>query len=217
MSQNYDAFLWIAPTKSNPDGEIYDGTKILWHYPPNISTTLSSFQNIPAFCFPDLEIMKLEKPRYFTNEYFIFTLTNDNGIRIFGICLRTLDGGIGQQYGANRRPRNCLCFITKNPYFAMFKFALNEVSPPPTHTHSCPPSLDLHSRFILLHFLIKTIRILSPQLSITSWRHSMATNYYQNLGILSFHQIQDVLGTIRYSSCLELTRVLVKESTPWHH
>lgn len=152
MSQNYDAFLWIIPTKSNPNTEIYDGTKILWNYPFDISHTMNSFQNIPSFCFPDLEIMKLEKPRYLTNEYFIFTLTNDNGVRIYGICLRTLDGGVRQQYGANRRPRNCLCFITKNPYFAMFKFALNEV---PTSPLLPLPTLDslLYSLLSLLSSL----------------------------------------------------------------
>jgi hypothetical protein len=128
MNENYDAFLWIVPTKSNPNGEIFDGTKILWHYPPDISNTLKTYQNIPSFCFPDLEIMKLEKPRSVKNEHFIFTLTTDSGVRIFGICLRTLDGGIGQRYGSNRRPRHCLCFITQNPFFTMFKYALQEVS-----------------------------------------------------------------------------------------
>ena len=42
--------------------------------------------------------------------------------------MRTLDGGIGQKYGVNRRPKHCLCIITRNPYFAMFKSVLQQVN-----------------------------------------------------------------------------------------
>ena len=135
MSQNYDAFLWIRPTKTNPTSEKYDGTEILWNYPDNISPILNVFQNITSFCFPDIEVVKLEKAQQTKSEHFTFTLTNDSGIRIFGICMRSLDGGIGQKYGANRRPKNCLCIITRNPYFAMFKSVLQQVCFSSPHCH----------------------------------------------------------------------------------
>lgn len=128
MNQNFDAFLWIKPIKSSSNEIKFNSTEILWSFPEDITSLLKVFQNIPSFCFPDIEVAKLEKPQQTKSEYFIFTLTNDNGIRIFGICLRTLDGGIEQKYGINRRPKHCLCIITRNPYFAMFKTVLQQVS-----------------------------------------------------------------------------------------
>ena len=61
------------------------------------------------------------------NENFIFTLTDKDGKRSYGICLRSLFRGEGKRYDVKRRSKHCLCFVTKYPYFQIFKILLLQI------------------------------------------------------------------------------------------
>ena len=106
---------------------MYDKAEVVWHYPEDVSRVVAAFRDIPNFCFPDLETLKLEKAQEARIEHFTFTLTDEDGGRVYGVCMRHLDGGVGQRYDVKRRPRHCLCIITKNPFFAMFRSCLLQV------------------------------------------------------------------------------------------
>ena len=71
--------------------------------------------------------MKLEKAHESKNEHFIFTLTDSKGQRVYGICLRALFRGPGRRFDVGRRLRHCLCFITKLPFFSMFRALLLQI------------------------------------------------------------------------------------------
>mmetsp|Transcript_9962 Transcript_9962/g.15026 ORF Transcript_9962/g.15026 Transcript_9962/m.15026 type:complete len:1130 (+) Transcript_9962:50-3439(+) len=123
----YDAFFWVKPIKSSDESKVYDKAEVVWHYPEDVSRVVAAFRDIPNFCFPDLETLKLEKAQEARIEHFTFTLTDEDGGRVYGVCMRHLDGGVGQRYDVKRRPRHCLCIITKNPFFAMFRSCLLQV------------------------------------------------------------------------------------------
>ena len=71
--------------------------------------------------------MKLEKSHECKNENFIFTLTDSQGQRVYGVCLRALFRGPGRRYDVGRRLRHCLCFITRLPFFSMFRVILHQL------------------------------------------------------------------------------------------
>lgn len=65
---------------------------------------LLDFKDIPSFCFPDLETLRLEYPLPLERggasmENFVFTLTDQQGGRVYGVCLRFLPQGEGQRFG----------------------------------------------------------------------------------------------------------------------
>ena len=60
-------------------------------------------------------------------EHFTFTLTDEDGERVYGICMRILDAGKGGRYDYSRRARHCLCVVTKNPFFVMFRSMLLQI------------------------------------------------------------------------------------------
>lgn len=72
----------------------------------------------------DLEKMKLESCHESKIEHFIFTLTDSKGNRMYGICLRGLFKGINKRFDISRRRRQCLCIISKRPFFSMFRVML---------------------------------------------------------------------------------------------
>jgi hypothetical protein len=63
-----DAFFWIEPTRNDLNSVIsplvlllfliltlsqpFQGTKVLWHYPEDVSFISKQFKDIPQFCFP---------------------------------------------------------------------------------------------------------------------------------------------------------------------
>ena len=100
------------------------------------------FRDIPLFCFPgtvlpyiirslrttciikdkmshiiilDLERMKLEKAETATNDFFTFSLTGQDGRQMYGSCLRGLFRGENRRFDVRRRPRHCLCILSKQP------------------------------------------------------------------------------------------------------
>ena len=85
------------------------------------------FKDTSQFCFPDLDTICLERAELSESEHFISTLTDGEGRRIFAICMRCLAAGEGQRYDVKRRPRNCLCIISKHPYFSMFRSILMQI------------------------------------------------------------------------------------------
>lgn len=122
----FDGFFWIEPRQTNK-GEIFDGTASLWHHPLDVSSLTKEFRDIPQFCFPDLETIRIERSECYKNEHFTFTLTDANGGRVYGVCLRVFAQGEGKHYDVKRRPKNCLCIITRFPYVALFRVVLLQV------------------------------------------------------------------------------------------
>ena len=131
MSKLFEAFFWIEPTRPDPSTvgglSIFNDTKVLWYYPDDVTSITSNLRDIPDLCFPDLEKTKIENGNKTRNELFTFTKTEENGSRFYGICLRTLFRGQCRQYDAKRRPKHCLCFITRQPYFTLFGNILQEI------------------------------------------------------------------------------------------
>eukprot|EP01038_Epipyxis_sp_PR26KG_P004701 gene4701-6601_t len=130
----FDAFFWIEPTRVD-NKSAYTGTKVLWHYPEDVSNISSQFRDIPQFCFPDLEKVKLTRIEKSRVEHFTFTLTGSEGQRVYGICMRSLFVGPTNRLDIGRRTPHCLCIITKYPFFSMFRSLL----------------LQLHAKAILEH------------------------------------------------------------------
>ena len=79
----------------------YSHAEVVWHYPDDVSATTKAFKDIPSFCFPDLETLRLEKPldEACKLEQFTFMLTDQDGGRVYGVCLRFLPPGNGQRFG----------------------------------------------------------------------------------------------------------------------
>lgn len=107
--------------------QAYSRAEVVWHFPSDVSAIIQAFREIPNFCFPDIETVKLEKAIEARAEHFTFTLTDEDGERVYGICMRFLDKGKNGRYDYSRRPRHCLCVITKNPFFVMFRALLLQV------------------------------------------------------------------------------------------
>jgi hypothetical protein len=125
----FEAFFWIAPYCSvqSLDSPRFDATKCLWHYPEDVSRVTKEFRDIPHFCFPDLTCTKIARPQTALDDYFNFTLQDQEGKRVYGICVRTFDQDLGQRYNVRRRAKHCLCIITRRPYFAFFKALLMQL------------------------------------------------------------------------------------------
>ena len=77
--------------------------------------------------YTDLQRVNLEKPQSSRTEHYTFTLTNSSGVRYYGICMRGLFRGVSRRFDVKRRTRHCLCFITRYPFFRMFKNVLLEL------------------------------------------------------------------------------------------
>ena len=57
----------------------------------------------------------------------MFTLIDRDGKRMYGMCMRTLFQGEERRYDVKRRPRHCLCIITRNPFISLFRTLLLEI------------------------------------------------------------------------------------------
>ena len=67
------------------------------------------------FCFPDLEDER-GSPNDRLSESFTFTLTQDEGTRIFGFCRRLVQSG---------QLPICLCVLSRRPWFSLFMHMLD--------------------------------------------------------------------------------------------
>mmetsp|Transcript_13274 Transcript_13274/g.12022 ORF Transcript_13274/g.12022 Transcript_13274/m.12022 type:complete len:853 (+) Transcript_13274:7-2565(+) len=122
----FEAFFWIQPHRANPTSA-YQSTKVLWHYPDDVGEVIKQFRDIPQFCFPDMEKVQLERADSCKSENFTFTLTDANKNLFYGVCLRQLFRGEKRRYDVSRRPRHCLCIITRQPYFSLFRLMLLQI------------------------------------------------------------------------------------------
>ena len=75
----------------------------------------------------DLNGMKLEKPGEVLSDQYIFTLTDKEGSRYYGICYRNFFRGISRRYDISRRNKHCICIISRFPYFAFFRVLLMDI------------------------------------------------------------------------------------------
>ena len=55
----FESFFWIEPVKKYESGSSVGstskfsiGTKVIWHYPEDVSQITKEFIDIPQFCFP---------------------------------------------------------------------------------------------------------------------------------------------------------------------
>ena len=79
-------------------------------------------------CLPlDLEILKIEKAVVSKNEHYVFALTDKDRNRVYGICMRGLFRGENRRYDVKRRIKHCLCFITRQPLFSLFRSILQQL------------------------------------------------------------------------------------------
>lgn len=63
------------------------------------------------FASTDLEVIKLERAEKAKVDHYSFTLTDKDGGRMYGICLRGLDAGGGRHFDVHRRSRKCFCIM----------------------------------------------------------------------------------------------------------
>lgn len=87
-------------------------------------TGLEEFKDIPYFCFPDLDTVHLVHAEETINEFHSFILTNKEGGRYYGFCLRCFLHGVSGRYDAVRRVPVSLCFISKYSYISQFESLL---------------------------------------------------------------------------------------------
>lgn len=73
-----------------------------------------------------MEIIKLERAERAKIDHYTFTMTDKDGGRMYGICLRGLDGGEGRRFDVRRRTRKCFCIISRNPFFLFFRAVLTQ-------------------------------------------------------------------------------------------
>ncbi len=71
-------------------------------------------------------MVKIERAERGKIDHFSFTLTDKDGNRVFGICLRGVGAGDGRNYSVRRRERKCYCIISRNPYFSLFRDVLTQ-------------------------------------------------------------------------------------------
>lgn len=71
-------------------------------------------------------MIKIERAEKARTDNYSFTLTDKNGVRVYGICLRGLDAGAGLRFDVHRRVRRCFCIISRHPYFSLFRNILRE-------------------------------------------------------------------------------------------
>ena len=75
----------------------------------------------------DLERIRLERAEKCENEHFMFTLLDKDGKRMHGMCMRSLFQGECGRHDVKRRPRHCLCIISRHPFISLFRTLLLEI------------------------------------------------------------------------------------------
>jgi len=126
----FDGFFWIAPSGAVTGAEGgFAKTETHWTYPNDVTAITKAFTNLTQFCFPDLEKARMETPgtAHCRNEFFTFTLTEGDGNRVYGVCMRALFRGESHRFDVKRRPRHCLCIITRHPFFSLLRTILQHV------------------------------------------------------------------------------------------
>ena len=140
----FDVFLWLE-LKPRKKSEIFlEQVACLWQIPRDVSRFLDEFKDLEHFCFPDLESQCIHRSSLLQKEYYVFLLTDSEGNKRYGICLRSFCKGEGKRYDVRRRPKCCLCIVTRYPYFTLFQNLL----------------LQVHSMCLLDHDLISARELL---------------------------------------------------------
>ena len=147
MSINlFEAFYCISPLQSKKKNQIdinsattntngntktnnvkFESTRTLFHYPLDVTEISKEFREIPNFCFPDLERLKIDRPDTTEAEHFTFTLQDKDGRRVYGVCMRVHDRDLGQRYNLRRRAKVCYCIITRKSFFKIFRMVLQQI------------------------------------------------------------------------------------------
>jgi hypothetical protein len=99
----------------------------LWHLPDDVSQISREFSDIPQFCFPDIDKIQLEKADDAEGEFMVFTLRDGENKKVFGICYRHIFRGKNRRFDCLRRPRHCLCIITRQTHFSLFRNILQDI------------------------------------------------------------------------------------------
>jgi DENN (AEX-3) domain len=77
--------------------------------------------------YADLERVRLEKAEKCENEHFMFALIDKDGKRVYGMCMRALFQGESKRFDLRRRPRHCLCIISRHPFISLFRTLLLQI------------------------------------------------------------------------------------------
>ena len=69
----------------------------------------------------------MEKAEKCENEHFMFALIDKDGKRMYGMCMRALFHGESKRFDLRRRPRHCLCIISRHPFISLFRTLLLQI------------------------------------------------------------------------------------------
>lgn len=125
-SKAIEAFFWLEPFRQN-SANPFQQAKVLWHLPEDVSNISRTFSDIPQYCIPDIGKIQLEKADDAKGEFMIFTLRDPDNKKVYGICYRQIFRGKNRRFDCQRRPRHCVCIITRQPYFSLFRNVLQDI------------------------------------------------------------------------------------------
>jgi hypothetical protein len=121
-----EAFFWLEPFRQNTSNP-FQQAKVLWHLPDDVSQISRVFSDIPQYCIPDIGKIQLEKADDAKGEFMIFTLRDGENKKVYGICYRHIFRGKNRRFDCLRRPRHCLCIITRQAHFSLFRNILQDI------------------------------------------------------------------------------------------
>ena len=85
---------------------------------PGKSEGTGTIESILLFCWPDVDTKKVRKKKKSRPKTFRFVLTEADGAKKFGYCLRSLPDVA--KAGKKKRFAECICIVSKLPCFALF-------------------------------------------------------------------------------------------------
>lgn len=75
----------------------------------------------------DIGKIQLEKADDAKGEFMVFTLRDSEKKKVYGLCYRHIFRGKNRRFDCQRRPRHCLCIITRQPHFSLFRSILQDI------------------------------------------------------------------------------------------
>ena len=101
--------------------------RILWQYPEGPNPVVDEFKELNDYCYPDLHNINLENVKEGKSDHSTFTWTDNKGVIFYGFCYRNIFRGTARRFDVSRRPRLCLCIISRYPYYHFFKNLLMDI------------------------------------------------------------------------------------------
>ena len=91
-----------------------------YRFPPMAgkNEATGTIDSILQFCWPDVDTKKVRKKKKSRPKTFRFVLTEADGAKKFGYCLRSLPDKA--KTGKKKRFAECICIVSRLPCFALF-------------------------------------------------------------------------------------------------